>query len=128
MKHSILILIVIFLFCSTAGYLGGWLYDISTPQQMLGNVRGATSTGFFVGGGESIAIATSSTSFDFAIFKDTNLMSTTVPATAASSTLFMAASGTPGACLILEDADNAGFTYCNVNNGTMTCSTNNLCK
>lgn len=132
MRYTILFFLILLIFCTLGGFLGGWFYNFSLDgvieEEPLGGVRGATSTGFWVGGGEYISIASRTPAFDFTIYRETNFMSTTTPQTVASSTLFMAASGTPGACLILEDLDSAGYTYCNVLNGTMTCSTNNLCK
>lgn len=98
-----------------------------THPDNFGGVRGGKQTGFYVGGGESISIGSSSPSADFTIFRDTTLMSGATT-TAATATMQMYASGTPAACLIFEDIDSAGNTYCNFLNGVETCSSTNICN
>ena len=120
MRNIILILICIF-----AGVVGGYLYNPVT--QNIAGIRGGAQTGFYVGGGEFISIGSSSPRYDLTVYRDTARMSTATQAAAATSTLIMHASSTPGACIIMEDYDSAGYTYCNFLDGVQTCSSTNIC-
>ncbi len=81
--------------------------------QGLGGVRGGARTGFEVMDGDSITIGTSSPDHEFEVYN--------------TATGTIKVYGSP-ACLIMEDTDSAGLTYCTYLNGTETCSASDICN
>lgn len=82
------------------------------------NVAGTGSTGtkMMVRANGNVGIATSAPGTKLHISSGT----LTIDGTNTNS---MTISGTAGACLMLEDTDEAGWTECDVLNGVMSCST-----
>jgi len=121
-----LIIILLTLIAVTQFSIFGYILISNYPSSNLSGVRGGARSGFHLGGGESISIASTSPMFDFVIYKDEDLLSgaTTTPAT---STMMIYASSTPGACLILDDYDGGGYTYCTYLDGVQTCSSSDIC-
>jgi hypothetical protein len=107
---ELLFIIVISL---TAGYIGGHYH----PDDYFGGVRGGARTGFYLIDGESIAISSSSPMVDFVIAQDNATSTIMITSDHASSS----------ACIVFEDTDSAGFSYCAYLNGVQTCSSTNIC-
>ncbi len=88
-------------------------YDISAPSAAgnyklnIGNaIYGDLSTGY-------IGIGTTTPASLLHIYS-----------TATTTEIIDSSSATKGGCLKIKDVDGSGYTYCVVNNGTLTCSTN----
>jgi hypothetical protein len=93
----------------------GYLLFFNEPS--FGGVRGGARTGFQLMDGESIAISSSTTGFDFVIEPDT-----------ATSTFYMGSDdvGTSTHCIIL--LDQTQLNYCKASNGVFSCSTSTPCN
>ena len=96
------------------GFLAGFNIDNS-----LGGVRGGARTGFHLLPGEQIGIGTSTLTYDLEIVShSTSTIKLGKDLTAIST----------GGCLIVDDYDGTGSTYCNYNDGLQTCSSTDICN
>ena len=108
---------IMFIAWTLTTFLSGYIYYDLT-NDVLGGVRGGARSGFHLFDGESIAISSSSPMHDFVIARNTGTSTIMLTSDHASSS----------ACIIFEDTDSAGFSYCNYLNGTQTCSSTNICN
>lgn len=80
--------------------------------------RGNSRTGFSLYPGEQIGIGTSTLAYDFEIVSHS------------TSTIKLGKDNTAtttGGCLIVDDYDKTGSTYCIYNDGIQTCSSTDIC-
>jgi len=98
------------LILSTIGYL------LFFNEPSFGGVRGGARTGFHLMDGESIAISSSTTIYDFVIEPDDK-----------NATLYMGSDeiGTSTHCIIL--LDKTQLNYCKASDGVFSCSTSTPC-
>lgn len=111
--HPVMILIV----CALSFAAG---YTVNQPDEMeLGRIRGGPQTGFSLYAGEQIGIGTTTSDYDIEIYSiSTSTIRLSTDQTGTST----------GGCLIIADVDRSGYTFCNYNNGSQTCSSTDICK